>query len=166
MIAEIDELLDVYAHGAVAPREGGNRVTDDILYNVRCLRALFYRTDVLKVYDIRFTDMEVMEDFHVALSLLRQGFKSVTINHMVQNQNGSNLPGGCSDYRSMEMQERAAHTLKERHPDFVTVVQKETKTAWGGGMRTDVRVAWKKAYAASRGAARRHEPPSNSLGTH
>lgn len=150
LLGEIEDTLNNgIVHGAVAPREGGNRVTDDVLYNVRCLRALFYNADILKQHDIKFTDMEVMEDFHVALSLLRLGYPSLTINRMVQNQNGSNLPGGCSDYRTMEMQERSAYALKERHPDFVTVVQKTTKTAWGGTTRTDVRIAWKKAYASA-----------------
>ena len=41
---------------------------------------------------------------------------------------------------------RCAHELEVLHPDYVTVVDKTTKTSWGGGTRTDVRIAWKKAY--------------------
>ena len=161
LIAEIEDTMNNgYAHGAVAPREGGNRNTDSVLFNTRCLRALFYNADILKKHNIRFTDMEVMEDFHVALSLLRLGHPSITLNHMVQNQNGSNLPGGCSVYRTLDVQARSAARLAELHPDFVKVVTKTTKTAWGGETRTDVRVSWKAAYMA--GAAR-HEAPSNGL---
>lgn len=147
IVNSVQRLLDEgWAHGAVAAREGANRVTSDYQYNVRCLRALFYNADILEKHKIKFTDMEVMEDFHVALSLLELGYPSITINWAVQNQNGSNLPGGCSDYRTMEVQSKAAFALMDRHPRFVTVVEKETKTAWGGQPRKDVRVAWKEAY--------------------
>jgi hypothetical protein len=66
---------------------------------------------------------------------------------MVQNQAGSNLAGGCSTYRTMESQSKAAHALKERFPEFVNIVQKQTKTAWGGQAREDVIIQWKAAYA-------------------
>lgn len=137
------------AHGGVAPREGANRFTESVLWNVRCLRALFYNADILAKEKIKFTDMEVMEDFHVALSLLERGYPSLTLNHMVQNQNGSNLPGGCSEYRTLDVQARAAARLKELHPEHVDVVVKKTKVAWGGQERTDVKVWWKNAYNSS-----------------
>jgi hypothetical protein len=47
----------------------------------------------------------------------------------------------------MESQSKAAHALKERFPEFVNMVQKQTKTAWGGQARTDVIIQWKAAYA-------------------
>jgi hypothetical protein len=158
---------DGFVHGAVAPREGANRTTDEFLYNVRCLRALFYNSDVMHREKIRFTDMEVMEDFHVALSLLRLGYPSVTHNYMVQNQNGSDLPGGCSVYRTSDVQRKAALELQAKHPDFVKVVEKTTKTAWGGTTRTDVNVAWKKAYNSAPVAPRHAtgEPFSTAQGT-
>jgi hypothetical protein len=31
------------------------------------------------------------------------------------------------------------------HPNIVSVVEKTTKTAWGGGTRMDVIIQWKKA---------------------
>lgn len=169
--AEIVDLVDNiertlkagFYHGAVAAREGANRYADPFLYNVRCLRALFYNADILKQFKIKFTDMEVMEDFHVGLSLLRLGFPSVIHNYIVQNQNGSDLPGGCSVYRTPDVQARAARLLEEKHPEFVKVVSKTTKTAWGGQTRTDVRVYWKKAYHAS--ARRSQAPTSTQPGT-
>ena len=44
------------------------------------------------------------------------------------------------------MMDRCSNELAALHPDFVKVVEKYTKTSWGGGIRTDVRIAWKKAY--------------------
>jgi hypothetical protein len=88
-----------------------------------------------------------MEDFHVSLSLLTKGLPNMSINWMVQNQNGSNLAGGCSSYRTPERHAESALALKRRFPDFVNVVTKKTKTAWGGQERIDVIIQWKKAIA-------------------
>lgn len=148
MLCCVAELMenDGYAHVAIAVREGANRNTDELLFNTRCLRALGYNATILKKEKVRFDRLPVMEDFDVALQLLRKGYASATLNTFVQDQGTSNAPGGCSTYRTKDVQELGALGLERLHPDFVTVVQKETKGAWGGGVRTDVRIAWKKAY--------------------
>jgi len=150
VIEDVEYKLDSYAHVSIAPREGGNRRIEPYVPNTRALRALAFRVDKLKTYDIKFTDMEVMEDFYVQLSLLLKGESHLTINWMVQNQGGSNSEGGCSTYRTPEVQARAAEALHAKFPDFVRVVDKETKTAWGGGTRKDVVVSWKSAYEEGR----------------
>ena len=150
VIEDVEYKLDSYAHVSIAPREGGNRRIEPYVPNTRALRTLAFRVDKLKTYDIKFTDMEVMEDFYVQLSLLLKGESHLTINWMVQNQGGSNSEGGCSTYRTMEVQTRAAEALHAKFPDFVRVVDKETKTAWGGGTRKDVVVSWKAAYEEGR----------------
>lgn len=141
--------LKNYAHAAFAVREGANRCTDAEIYNVRCLRALGYNAAVLKEEGVRFDRLPVMEDFDVALQLLRKGYASVTINTLLQDQGTSNAPGGCSTYRSMEVQAKGAEGLAKLHPDFVRVVEKETKTAWGGQKRKDVNVQWKRAFSSA-----------------
>ena len=134
-----------YAHVGVSPREGGNRVTEQILYNTRLLRILAYRADILRDEKVWFDRIHLMEDFDVTLQLLRKGYTNVCINWIVHNQPSSNAPGGCSTYRTMEEQARAANTLKVLHPEFVQLVRKQTKTAWNGQERTDVRIQWKQA---------------------
>ena len=138
-------LLTRYALVGMSTREGGNRDTSLEVYNTRILRVLGYRADILKREGIRFDRVPVMEDFDVALQLLERGYENVRVNWMVQDQRGSNLAGGCSTYRTMAVQAEAAHALHALHPDVVTVVEKETKTAWGGQKRTDVRIQWKMA---------------------
>jgi hypothetical protein len=91
-----------------------------------------------------------MEDFDVTLQLLRKGHRNAVLNQWAQDQGTSNAPGGCSTYRTPEVQAAGAYGLQKLHPDFVTVVDKETKQAWGGGVRKDVRIAWKKALESSR----------------
>ena len=149
----IDQCLDNYAHVSVATREGGNRCTDNWIFNTRLLRVLAYRTSILRREGIGFTRLPVMEDFDVTLQLLRRGYANISVNWAVQDQLGSNLAGGCSTYRSLQIQKAAAEGLAALHPDFVTVVTKQTKTAWQGQERTDVRIQWKKAYDSA-GVAR------------
>lgn len=146
MIKRMESTLGRYAHAAIAVREGANRNTEPVIHNTRCLRALGYNATELKRLGVRFDRLPVMEDFDVALQLLRKGCPSLTLNDWAQDQGTSNAPGGCSTYRSREVQAKGARGLAKLHPDFVTVVTKETKGAWGGGERTDVRIAWKKAY--------------------
>ena len=145
LFEDIKYSLNTYAHVGVATREGGNVDTNRYAYNTRLLRILAYRVDVLRRHSIRFDNLEFMEDFDVTLQLLRAGYENCKINWIVHNQRSSNAPGGCSTYRTLEGQAKAARRLKERHTEFVTVVEKTTKSAWNGQTRTDVRIGWKKA---------------------
>lgn len=142
------QLLD-YALVSVMTREGGNRAEKDAV-NTRCLRVLAYDGSILQREGIKFDRLPVMEDFDVALQLLRKGYQNINLFTWVQDQGGSNTEGGCSTYRSMEVQAEGANGLKALHPKFVTVKEKETKVAWGGQKRTDVMVYWKKALNADR----------------
>ena len=141
-------LSDGYAHVGFAAREGANRNTGLRLENTRIMRVLGYRADLVKNVT-RFDNMEVMEDFDVALSLLEAGYKNLILNDYAHNQAGSGSAGGCSHFRTPELHARNARLLAERHPGVVKVVEKTTKGAWGGGTRTDVNIQWKKAYASS-----------------
>ena len=148
MFGEIMRALDKNPHVGIAGREGGNRITYPAIPNTRIMRLLAYRRSEVMA---RFDDMEVMEDFHVALSMLRAGKPNLVLNNYCHNQaSGSNAPGGCSHFRTAELHARNARFLAKLHRPFVSVVEKETKTAWGGGVRTDVRIQWKAAYESSR----------------
>jgi hypothetical protein len=142
----LERALGHYGHVGVATREGGNRETEPYVYNTRLLRILGYNPVALKDAGARFDRLPVMEDFDVCLQLLRKGYQNIKVNWIAHDQKMSNAAGGCSGYRTMQVQKEAALGLAKLHPGFVTVVQKHTKTAWGGQERTDVRVAWKKAY--------------------
>jgi hypothetical protein len=148
--------LDGVAHTSVSPREGANRDTDTFCFNTRMMRVLGYNTKVLVDEHILFKPYTFMCDFGVTLELLTRGYDGIVLNSWVNNQAGSDTTGGCSTQRTPELQAGAAYYLKERFPQFVTVVEKETKTSWGGGVRTDVRVQWKQARAS---AGKDSKPP-------
>lgn len=150
MLLQISDLLDDYAHVSVATREGGNRNTSPITHCVRAMRVTGFRRSVLLAVGVDHRESTVMEDFEVTLCLLTHGYENAIINTFVQNQRGSNSAGGAAVYRTMAVQEAAAIKLQKRYPEFVRLVRKQTKTAWGGAERTDVVVQWKKALAAGR----------------
>lgn len=135
-------------HVGFAAREGANRNTEDTLHNTRIMRVLGYNRHQLKRHAIRFDIMEVMEDFHVALCLLKLNYRNVILNNFAHNQGGSGSRGGCSHFRTPELHARNAEVLAVLHPGVVKVVEKTTKGAWGGGTRKDVIIQWKKALNA------------------
>lgn len=146
MIAAVDRQLDFSPMVGIGAREGGNRNTEKFLYNTRIMRVLAFNRSYLQRHKLYFTPMVVMEDFHINLQILRSGADTCVLNNWVSNQvGGSDASGGCSVYRSDTVQSEAAHMLAARHPGYVKVVHKTTKTAWGGKTRTDVIVQWKKA---------------------
>lgn len=148
MFANIQEMIcGGFVHVGIGSREGGNRVTEELVYNTRQLRVLAYNADVLNSLGVRFDRLPCKVDFDVTLQLLRKGYANVLLNDWVSNQSGSNTVGGCSHFRTKEVLDAAAHELARLHAPHVTIVTKTTKGAWGGGERTDVRIAWKNAYA-------------------
>lgn len=99
----------------------------------------------------RWDDLPLMEDFHITLSFLERGHANAMIVDRAWDQHASNAAGGCSTYRNNDLQEFSAKRLQEMHPRFVDLVTKESKTGWENmKVRTDVRVAWKKAFNSGR----------------
>lgn len=152
MLYDVANRLNTYASVGLATREGGNRNIENYDHDTRLLRVLAFRTDILAENNIRFDQIGVMEDFYVSLSLLTRGYGNCKINYMVQNQHGSGLVGGCSQYRDWQTQADAAHALKDAFPQFVRVEKKQTKDNWCAdpeGFRTDVTIYWKKALKSA-----------------
>lgn len=139
--------LKEYPLVGVAPREGGNRFVNGPVECTRMMRVLGVRTDIFKHNKIKFDRLEVQEDFDVILQLLRKGYKNLLLTDFCQGQKTSNAAGGCSEFRTIELHNKNVLRLAELHSPYVKVVEKETKTAWGGAKRLDVRVQWRKAYA-------------------
>lgn len=141
-----DWLASGFKHAGFAAREGANRNTQEFMYHTRMMRVLGYDRNWLVQNQLRFDRTPFMQDFDMHLQILRAGGDSILLNNYAHNQGSSNAPGGCSTTRTMEKLAEAAQTLQSLHPEFVRLSERETKTAWGGGTRTDVTVSWKKAY--------------------
>lgn len=141
-----DQLMQNYAHGSIGHALFA-QTQPHLKYNSRMLRALAYNMRLMPK-DIKFR-LKVMEDFDIALQLFTRGFESVSTYSLVQDQHQNNSDGGCSVYRTDEVQAKAAHDLAELWPEYVTVVTRTPKREWiGMPVRTDVRVNWRKAAKA------------------
>lgn len=149
MFKEIESLTgDTYGYPlvGVAAREGANFDTNQYRKNTRQMRLHAIDVTLYRRLGIRFDRVQVMEDFDVTLQFLEAGYSNLVLNQYVTNQHGSNTAGGCSHYRTPQVQRESAEELARLHPGIVTVVRKQTKTSWGGQERTDVRISWQKAH--------------------
>jgi len=111
--------------------------------------AYMYDVAQLRSLGVIMGRLRVMEDFDLTIQLLRMGKPNAVIYQYCWNQSGSNADGGCSQYRTLEMQAQAAHQLAKLHSGFVKVTEKQSKNWKGMVTRTDVIVYWKKAYESS-----------------
>lgn len=150
MVRAMETTLCFYPMVGLGAREGGNRVTEKVVTNTRIMRAMGFDALYMRDKLITFAPMELMEDFHVTLQILRSGRDNIVLNTWVTNQaGGSNAPGGCSGYRTAALQSACARKLAGLHPGLVKVVQ---KPGWKGAPpRDDVIVQWKAARKSAGG---------------
>lgn len=144
--------LQGYAHAGLSPRQGNNRFFPQILMHATRINAVHCVSPrKLAEFGARYDAVDMMEDYHVTLTLLRAGCDNAVIADAAWDQvRGSGAPGGFAHFRTKERQAEAARKLAELHPDYVRVVLKEPRTGQGeqwGGTRVDVRVYWWRAYA-------------------
>jgi hypothetical protein len=159
-------VADGYYHGGVSARQGNNHMDfstprrgtlDRGAVFVDCIRSYnfhFFDVPAIRKLGMRFNpEQHVMEDFRFILDMLTKGYPNRVIYSYCWNQRGSGTVGGCSSYRTAELQAASARKLGEAYPKFVKVVTKAAKTAanWKGMKeRVDVNVQWLKAYESAK----------------
>lgn len=142
LLEYVEEDLETWSHVSVSARENNAHKQDFFITNNRYMRFLGYRTeDYMACYHNR---VQLMEDFDIALQLIRKGKPSKIYYNWAQGQQRMQAQGGCSLWRTLEMHNEAAERLAELHPGFVGVVSKNRKTELG--IRKDVRIRWQKAF--------------------
>jgi hypothetical protein len=140
-------LAEGFVHVGLAARQGSNHVSEPYRDVARMINAYAYDTIALADLGIELGRMPVMEDLDLTLQLLRKGYPNRVSYQYVWNQRGSGAEGGCSSYRTLEMQSNAALKLKSYHPEYVSIVTKTAGTVWKNmEERDDVIVQWQKAY--------------------
>jgi hypothetical protein len=143
-------LVDGFAHAGISPRQGNNNESELYILGSRMCNFYAHNVKILEHYQLRWDDMQVMEDFNMTLKLLTLGYPNIVSFHYAWGQGSSNAPGGCSSYRTLEVQEHQANQLAEKFPRFVSTVKKKNKTGWEGmEERVDVYVQWKQALKCS-----------------
>lgn len=93
---------------------------------------------------------KVGEDFYISLAFMTRGYKNLVMYKYCFGKPSANQKGGCSSFRTREVQEKSMRELHELFPEFVKLVTKTTKN-WDnfGENRVDAEINWKEAYASS-----------------
>ena len=156
MVDMCDALLEqvrLHGHAGISARGGNNRVPDSMKLCGRMCDVYVHDVRLLRRYGIRWDRQPVMEDFDVTLNLLRRGHPNAVLYDWCWDQPASNSTGGCSAYRTPQVQMEGALALEYHHPEFVKAAEKPAKN-WVGfnGTRWDVTVQWQRAYEASKAA--------------
>jgi hypothetical protein len=139
-------LAEGFIHVGLSARQGNNYCSTGYRDATRMMNAYAYDVDALRELGVDIGRNLVMHDFDLTLQLLRKGYPNRVSYQYMWNQRGSGAQGGCSSYRTAEVQRASAEQLKRDHPDFVTLVTKTAKSVWSDmEERSDVKVQWKKA---------------------
>jgi len=150
MLRRVEKLLKTYAAVGISARQGNNHINEPLREIARMNNAYAIDCKTVKAAGIRFDVLPVMEDFDFTLNLFKHGLKNAVIYDYCWNQRGSGAVGGCSTYRTAELQHKCAIKLQKLHgSECVHVVQKNSKSGWKGlETRTDVRIDWRKYWKA------------------
>lgn len=138
-----------FAQASLSLRQGNHLVPEDWGYGKRYSGVLLY--DLHQLEDIKLRRVPTMQDFDIAMQLTRKGRPSaVCYRYAAGEMGGNNAPGGASPYRTLTMQEEAAKKLTKLHTPYVKLIQKHTKSSWGGNAtRYDVMMYHQKALKSS-----------------
>lgn len=141
----VEEMLGVFAHVGISPRQGNNNVPDKgTRHTYRCIYALGYDTKIMRKV-CKFGRIEHREDMDYTLQLFAAGYDNiVSVDYCLQQQ--YNNKGGASEQRKMEESNADADKLAKIHKPFVKVVEKEYSYSIP---RKEVIVYWRKAFAAA-----------------
>jgi hypothetical protein len=153
MFNKLENTLEKYVHCGIPYRQL-NRVPYGQLYSdcTRMMSLLCYDIETVNKLKCRFDRVILKQDFDMTLQLLKKGCPNRLLMRYGINVSSPQInKGGVTEYRTEKANTEAAYKLKNLHPEFVHIVQKETKSSYGGGSRTDVKIDWKKAFN-SRGA--------------
>lgn len=144
-----DQLDAGFIHGGVSARQGNQNIERASTDCIRVNNAHFFDREIFLGESLKFDTLPVMEDFYITLSLLLRGYPNRVAYHYCWSQRGSGFQGGCSLYRTAEVQAEAAMLLYELFPDYIRVVEKESLSQQGVmASRKDVNISWLKAWEA------------------
>lgn len=145
----LDFLLTIgYPLAGISHRMGNNSATKNYRINTRAYAVWALDTNVYRQEHLNMGKFEVMEDFYLILSLLTRGYDTITLFSYAHDQRLlGKTPGGCSTWRTKELQERNASKLHAMFPRYVTLMEKQNTYSgqFNGESYIDVRVLWNRA---------------------
>jgi len=148
MFEQIEVLLDKFPLVGVHPRAMGQDAPEPYVTNQRiiCVQGLNRRL----IGRVKSDQFPILADVVLTLSLLGRGDEVALVTTYFQDHGPCQAPGGCSIYRTPEMQERAIDYLVGRFPAFVKKVTRKPKVAkWMGDERVEYVAQWKRLQKAA-----------------
>lgn len=148
---KMEVLLDEYPLVGVHPRAMGQDTPPGHVENGRviCIQGINRRL----IGNVRVDAHPVLADVFLNCALLSRGLKNALITDFFQDHGPCQAPGGCSVYRTPEIQERAIDELVARYPGYAKKVYRKPKVAgWmvgEDGTRVEFTVQWKKLQKAA-----------------
>ena len=116
----------------------------------RVCSNVFYNVETLPMHDISWTDIEISEDYNIALQLLTKGYPNKISTRYRVSPVGNFSSGGCSSYRTIELHNKSFKELQKKFPQFVDLKEKTQNSGlWKGKKRLAGTIQWKKAYESS-----------------
>jgi len=152
MLSFVEELFrtePTVAHIGLSSREGNNRLgergtpTELVHRNTRIMRCYAWDTEVF--CSLEHGRVTIQEDFDTALQSLWRGHENLLIGYWATGQSETSAPGGCSDYRTVEVHNAAVARMAELWPTVVRTRMKETKTGRELSARMETTISWKRA---------------------
>lgn len=147
MFEQMESLLDKFALVGIHPRQLGHLKEPPYVRNGRifCVQGINRN----KTRGIKVDQHPILADVILNCTLLSRGLDNALITTFFQDHGPSQAPGGCSLYRTAEMQREAVEYVASRWPEYVKVEERRPKVAkWLGEVRYDYRCQWKQLYAA------------------
>lgn len=134
-----------FVHCGLVSRQANRQLNRKWLQPSRQINVHAFDVKALAKLPIKYGRVRVMEDFDITLQLLKMGYPNRISCRYAWTQT-SNMNGGCSVYRTAEVQADAARRLVKLHPDVVQIVKRKS-ISWQNKLidRVDVRVRWKDA---------------------
>jgi hypothetical protein len=148
----MEEFLELFLDSpliGISNRSGANRDTSRVRSNTRMHDLFGIDLTVTRKHGFRIDRIKFMEDFDFILQHLTAGYETLCLNSYCKGDRGSNIAGGCSEYRDAAGQEAAALDLAMEWPEFVKLRKVKAKGAGMWAERTDVTVQWQKAFTSS-----------------
>ena len=110
----------------------------------------FYNGALLPIEELDFTSLRCAQDYYLLLQLLTKGYKNrVSMRYRVRPEL-TQTPGGCEEYRTLEVHNNAMIQLRDAFPEFVKLKEKVAKSGeWGGKPKLAANIQWKKAWKSS-----------------
>jgi len=149
MMVTIDKWLDEFA--TVGLEVTWNPPFDDDYKE--CWRQTtnhFFNGALMPMNELDFTSLRCAQDYYLLLQLLTKGYKNrVSMRYRVR-PDLTQAPGGCEEYRTLEVHNNAMIQLRDAFPEFVKLKEKVAKSGeWGGKPKLAANIQWKKAWKSS-----------------